>query len=103
MAKFYATINADLSRTLATKRGSKYIKTSTQSYNGSIITTMYYNEQNKLMIEIETTKTSNSCYGENRYRGTFAQLEELLVYAQKVGVEKAITMLKEEDLKEMRR
>ena len=102
MASFYATINADLSRTLATKRGSKYIKTSTQSYNGSIITTMYYNEQNQLMIELETTETS-SCYGENRYRGTFTQLEELLVYAKKVGVQKAITMLQEEDCKEMGR
>ena len=99
MASFYATINADLSRTLATRRGSKYITTSTQSSNGSIITRMYYNEQNKLMIEIETTETSNSCYGENRYRGTFTQLEELLSYAKKVGVEKAITMLKEESQK----
>ena len=99
MASFYATINADLSRTLATRRGSKYITTSTQSCNGSIITRMYYNEQNKLMIEIETTETSNSCYGENRYRGTFTQLEELLSYAKKVGVEKAITMLKEESQK----
>ena len=51
------------------------------------------------MIEIETTETSNSCYGENRYRGTFTQLEELLSYAKKVGVEKAITMLKEESQK----
>lgn len=99
MASFYATINADLSRTLATRRGSKYITTSTQSYNGSIITRMYYNEQDKLMIEIETTETSNSCYGENRFRGTFTQLEELLSYAKKVGVEKAITMLKEESQK----
>lgn len=99
MASFYATINADLSRTLATRRGSKYITTSTQSYNGSIITRMYYNEQDKLMIEIETTETSNSCYGENRYRGTFNQFEELLSYAKKVGVEKAITMLKEESQK----
>lgn len=99
MASFYATINADLSRTLATRRGSKYIKTSTQSYNGSIITRMYYNEQDKLMIEIETTETSSSCYGENRFRGTFNQLEELLSYAKKVGVEKAITMLKEESQK----
>ena len=99
MANFYATINADLSRTLATRRGSKYITTSTQSYNGSIITRMYYNEQDKLMIEIETTETSNSCYGENRYRGTFNQLKELLSYAKKVGVEKAIAMLKEESQK----
>ena len=99
MANFYATINADLSRTLATRRGSKYITTSTQSYNGSIITRMYYNEQDKLMIEIETTETSNSCYGENRYCGTFNQLEELLSYVKKVGVEKAITMLKEESQK----
>lgn len=99
MANFYATINADLSRTSATRRGSKYIITSTQSYNGSIITRMYYNEQDKLMIEIETTETSNSCYGENRYRGTFNQLEELLSYAKKVGVEKAIAMLKEESQK----
>lgn len=99
MSSFYATINADLSRTSATKRGSKYIKTSTQSYNGSVITRMYYNEEDKLMVEIETTETSNSCYGENRYRGTFNQLEELLSYAKKVGVEKAITMLKEESQK----
>ena len=60
---------------------------------------MYYNEQDKLMIEMETTETSNSCYGENRYRGTFTQLEELLSYAKKVGIEKAIAMLKEESQK----
>lgn len=99
MANFYATINADLSQTLVTRRGHRYIKTSTQSYNGSVITRMYYNDQQQLMVEIDTSQESNICFGENRYRGTFNQFEELLSYAKKVGVEKAITMLKEESQK----
>ena len=58
MSKFYGQVFG-MSSTEATRRGGSDIKVSAQSYDGSVITKLYYNET-KLMVKIQTDKDSSS-------------------------------------------
>lgn len=78
MSKFYGTVDGNLTKTNGTNRGSQYIKTSAQSYDGSVITTLNYNNENELIINIELNDDSNT-YGKTElpsFNGTLEQLME---------------------------
>ena len=71
MAKFYGTIRGS-AKTAATRRGFNRIKTSAQSWNGSITTELTYNDEDKLMVEISIDEGS-STYGKTIFYGTFEE------------------------------
>ena len=58
MSTFYGTIEGQ-SKTNATRRGFKDIKVSAQSWEGSLITRLYYKD-NVLMCELEHSKGSDT-------------------------------------------
>lgn len=68
MSKFYGTVigKAD---TVATRRGFDCIKTSAQSWDGSVITRLSYDKSGTLMVEIEHSPDSSTC-GRTVFRGT---------------------------------
>lgn len=74
MAKFLGTTQG--SRGQATRTSGTSIKSSVQSYDGSVITEMHYNE-GKLMVRISLDDDS-SCYGDTAFLGTFEELRTLL-------------------------
>ena len=76
MSKFYGQVEG-MAKTIATRRGSQYIRTSAQSWNGSIITELMYNEKDKLMVRIEINGGSSS-YGNLLFYGTFDEFREKL-------------------------
>ena len=77
MATFYGTLQG--CRGLATRLGSKDsgLKVSAQSYDGSVITKLSYNEKDELVISIELSDGS-SCYGDRVFSGTLKELKEKL-------------------------
>lgn len=78
MAVFYGQVKGR-SDTVVSRLGTKKsgIRSSVQSYDGSVITRLTYNEENKLMVEIETSDNS-STYGRLVFAGTLKELEEKL-------------------------
>ena len=69
MAKLYGSIQGN--RGAATRMGHSSIKSSVQSYDGSVITYMSYDDE-KLMVEICVTDES-SAYGRRIFYGTFEE------------------------------
>jgi hypothetical protein len=67
MAKFYGSIQG--SRGAATRIGHSNIKSSVQSYDGSVITYLSYDEDT-LMVEVCVAKESTT-YGRRIFYGTF--------------------------------
>ena len=67
MSKFYGSVVGN--RGEATRGGSSRIKASAQSYNGSVITELTYNDDT-LMVRISTDKGSSSL-GSLIFYGTF--------------------------------
>ena len=82
MSKFYGTVDGSENRTDATRCGHRYIHVSAQSWDGSLITRMRYNNDGKLFIELEHN-TGSSTFGRTIFRGT---MDELL---KKLGTEGA--------------
>ena len=79
MSKFYGTVVGQ-AKTPATRCGSKKsgIRTAAQSYDGSVITELSYdNESNELMVEIEVND-GTSMFGRTIFRGTFNEFIEKL-------------------------
>ena len=76
MSKFYGTVMG-AADTAATRRGHDCIRVSAQSWNGSVITQMYYGEDGKLRVSIETDNGS-SCAGTTKFDGTYEQFLEQL-------------------------
>lgn len=76
MAKFYGTVDGNLTKTNGTNRGSEYIKASVQSYDGSVITKLtYVNDELKVSISVnESSDTS----GTELFYGTLEELKERL-------------------------
>jgi hypothetical protein len=76
MAKLYGSIQGN--RGAATRMGHSLIKSSVQSYDGSVITYLSYDED-KLMVEVCVAKESTT-YGRRIFYGTFdefvAKLED---------------------------
>lgn len=69
MARFYATIQGN--RSPATRMGHQSIKAAAQSYDGSVITELSYNEEDKLMVDVCVSEGSSSTYGNRIFYGTF--------------------------------
>ena len=68
MSKFYGQVMG-AAKTEATRRGHHYIKTSAQSFDGSVITELTY-EDDKLMVRINTG-TGSTSLGSTTFYGTF--------------------------------
>lgn len=80
MSAFYGMVEGN--RSCATRGGSKNsgFKASCQSYDGSVISSMYYNKENELIVRVGTNDGS-SCYTDwnsNDFVGTLKEFKELL-------------------------
>lgn len=76
MSSFYGQVQGT-AQTLATRRGSKDIKVSAQSWNGSVIIRMYYDDAGELSVELSVAEGS-SFYGYTKFSGTLNELVEKL-------------------------
>lgn len=74
MAVLYGAVTG-IGETPATRRGSKKsgIKSSVQSYHGSVITRLYYDENDELKVVLEMAAGSDDC-GYKVFDGTFSEL-----------------------------
>ena len=70
MAAFFGQVNGG--RGTATRIGHRNIRTSAQSYDGSIQTELTYNDEGKLMVDVRTDDYSTS-YGRRIFYGTFEE------------------------------
>ena len=79
MAKFYA--QAQGNRGLVHCMGSEAsgIWTSAQSYDGSVITRLWYDSAGNLMVQIQTNDSSSTCGQETLFSGSFLELKERLL------------------------
>lgn len=70
MSTFYGSIQGN--RGAATRGGSRNsgIRASAQSWNGSVITELTYDENDRLMVSVSTSEGSSS-YGSRIFYGTF--------------------------------
>jgi len=80
MSTFYGLIEGN--RGAATRGGSRDsgFRSSCQSWNGSVITTMRYNDKDELIVRVGTSDGS-SCYTDwnsQDFVGTFDEFKELL-------------------------
>jgi hypothetical protein len=74
MSKLYGSIQGN--RGAATRTGSSLMKSSVQSYDGSVITYMSY-EGDNLMVEVCVSDRSSS-YGSRIFYGTFDEFKAKL-------------------------
>lgn len=75
MSAFYGTVTGN-AKTEATRRGHNEIKVSAQSWNGSVITRLYYNGDN-LNVELQISDDS-SIHGYTYFNGTIEELKNKL-------------------------
>lgn len=69
MSKLYGSIQGN--RGAATRCGHSHIKASVQSYDGSVITELSYNHEDKLMVEVSVAKDESTSYrGTRLFYGT---------------------------------
>ena len=75
MSKFYGCVRGN--RGCATRGGSATsgFKASAQSYDGSVITYLDYDHDNKLRVRIDLADGSSS-YGDMKFSGTFEELKD---------------------------
>lgn len=76
MSKFYGQVEG-MAQTVASRRGSSFIKSSAQSYDGSVIVKMNYDLEGKLMISLNLTDGSDF-YGQCFFYGTMEELKKKL-------------------------
>ena len=74
MSKFYGQVFGS-AKTNASRRGNQNITVSAQSWDGSLITELYYDDNGKLNVRLEHAESSGIC-GRTVFHGT---MEELLV------------------------
>lgn len=76
MSTFYGRVEG-CSNTIASRRGTDNIKSSAQSYDGSVITKLNYDSQGVLMVTVHLANGS-AFYGDDLpyFYGTFEQLQE---------------------------
>lgn len=86
MSKFYGTVVGS-ARTEATRRGFDGIRVSAQSYDGSLITRMRYDRNERLMVQLDKSNESSSCSGRTIFRGTLDELERKLTSEAEINVE----------------
>lgn len=69
MAKFYGSVQGN--RGAATRMGHSGIKASVQSYDGSVITELSYNDEGQLMVDITVAKDESTAFrGQRVFYGT---------------------------------
>lgn len=70
MSTFYGSIQGN--RGAATRTGSRCsgIESSVQSWNGSVITSLSYDQEDRLMVTVRVSEGSSS-YGRTVFHGTF--------------------------------
>lgn len=76
MSRFYGTVVGQ-AKTIGTRRGSRDITTAAQSWHGSVITRLSYNDAGELMVEIETSEDS-ATRGYTKFYGTFENFKRIL-------------------------
>lgn len=78
MSAFYGSVIGN--HTEATRGGSKSsgFRSSCQSYDGSIITRMWYDKDNKLVVSLECSEGSSSV-GKTIFTGSIDELKETLL------------------------
>lgn len=69
MAKFYGQVNGG--KTSATRTGHHGLTSSCQSYDGSVITSLSYNTDGKLMVDLSIGEGVSTSYGKTVFYGTF--------------------------------
>ena len=82
MAKTYATLTGARS-TLTQRGGNDGVRTSCQSYDGSICVSNWYDDSGNLRVRVGTNDGS-SCYsdwGSEEFNGTFQEFKDLLKLA----------------------
>jgi len=95
MSKFYGTVQG--SRSMTTRCGTRNsgIRGSVQSYDGSVISSLWYNDDEKLMVSISTSDYSSSggFSSDQKYWGTFEDFKTLMNIVKNIGVEDSIKLL----------
>lgn len=78
MAAFYGQLTGN--RSTVTKCGSKFsgIRSSVQSWDGSISMFLTYNDKNELVVRCEVAENESSFYGKTIFQGTFKDFVEKL-------------------------
>lgn len=74
MSAFYGTV-IGASDTPATRRGYRDIKVSAQSWDGSVITRLHYNSEDKLIVDLQVSEGSDTS-GYTIFYGTIDELKE---------------------------
>lgn len=75
MSTFYGTVEG-MAETCATRRGSDFIRASAQSWDGSVVTRLRYDDNEVLMININLDDDSD-CYGSPSLPSFYGTLDEL--------------------------
>lgn len=82
MSKFYGQVGDPYSsRTDATRCGSKGIRTSAQSWDGSVIIELDYGQDGELRVVVRCADGSSSCTGDTVYNGSFNEFKADLLSA----------------------
>lgn len=76
MSAFYGTV-VGASDTPATRRGYHDIKVAAQSWNGSVITRLHYDKNDRLIVDLQLADGSSTS-GHTKFYGTFDELKEQL-------------------------
>ena len=76
MSRFYAKIIGNAKKE-TTGRGNNDIRVAAMSWNGSVITTLSYDQSGELIVDIETSEDSASS-GRLKFRGTFEEFKRIL-------------------------
>ena len=77
MANFYGTVKGRAS-SLATREGSDSIRSSAQSWNGSVVVELEYNRAGELQVEIGCMEGSENSFKDPTWKGSFKDFEKLL-------------------------
>ena len=83
MSKFYGMVRGN--RGASTRGGSANsgFKSTAQSYDGSVITCLNYDQNNNLKVRIELAEGSTT-YGDVAFSGTFEELKESMKLLQEI-------------------
>lgn len=83
MSKFYGMVRGN--RGASTRGGSANsgFKATAQSFDGSVITCLDYDSNNKLKVRIELANGSTT-YGDVAFSGTFEELKESMKLLQEI-------------------
>lgn len=101
MSKFYGMVRGN--RGCATRGGSANsgFKSTAQSFDGSVITCLDYDQNNNLKVRIELAEGSTT-YGDVAFSGTFEELKESMKLLQEIKEGKvSITRHREKSNKQL--